>query len=476
VGTWQTTKTFAGNTINGPWTFNVYGEVSSNIGDGALYAVVKGSGGTTIDTTVYDTEDVFDYTNSHMFTWTDTLAGAIPAGQGVIVELWIHVTSVLGGVTLTTTGTTQAGGPHDVWFCAVDAASDSEFDTPNAEASTVEWTDTYYTNGGTTNNVRAGPSGNPGIGDEIFVKNWFATTVNPAAVTNIQLTYEAQYSATGVMTMYAYNANSMSWDTVGATMNVAAINTDYTMVRSITSNFADYISGNQILWGVYVSTRSTCSVDFMEVDITISPSATFDANIDYATAQSNVQPTINGGGPTPYEINLSGKSANSWVFVSFPSALSGNIQTILNDGTAGDSGTTWTIAKWFDAQDKADPWKTYRVGSSMNDMPTLNSQMGVWLWITANGGDQMLTLSSYAAPSGVAVNVPLYTGWNMVGYPSMTSRAETATLTNPQIDYVSVWQAASPYVTDHAPSGAMMSAGNAYWIHVTADCTWVVQP
>ncbi len=182
------------------------------------------------------------------------------------------------------------------------------------------------------------------------------------------------------------------------------------------------------------------------------------------------------GAPTPYAISLTGKAANSWVFVSFPSAMSGDIQTILNDATAGDGGTVWTVAKWQNVQDPADPWKTYRVGGTANDMPTLTNTMGVWLWITANGGDQMLTLSSYAAPSASAVNVNLYVGWNMVGYPSMTARLASATLPV-QADWVSVWQAASPYVTDYSNLGLVtMSAGNAYWVHVTADCVWSVQP
>ena len=111
----------------------------------------------------------------------------------------------------------------------------------------------------------------------------------------------------------------------------------------------------------------------------------------------------------------------------------------------------------------------------MNDIPTLTNQMGVWLWITTNGGDQTLTLNSYAANPSSPVNINLYNGWNMVGYPSATSRAETATLPGP-VDYVSVWQAASPYVANHAPGGSLMAAGNAYWLHVTADCTWVVNP
>ncbi|MBU4143560.1 MAG: S8 family serine peptidase [Candidatus Thermoplasmatota archaeon] len=473
VGKWQTTKTFASATIDGPWTFNVYGAVSSDIGDGVLYAIVKSSGGTTLDTTIYDTEDVFDFSNSHMFTWTDTLAGPITAGEGIIVELWVHVTYVSPGVILTTTGTTQAGGPHEVWFCAVDGAVNSEFDTPNPEAATAEWTDTFYTDGGTSNDVRAGPSGDPGIGDEIFVKSTFATSANPALVSQINLTFEGYWSVAVTATMYARNMNTDNWDALGATMAFSAT-TDGTMTRSITTGFADYIFGGQIIWGVYGSARGTCSVDYLEVAIIIPPSATFDAHFDYATAQSNIQPTITGGTTTtPYAINLTGIAANSWVFVSFPSAMSGNIETILDDAAAGDDGTNWTVAKTYDNLNKR--WLTYRVGSTTNTFTNIDNMMGVWLWITDNGGDQELTLSSYAANSTVNVLINLYAGWNLVGYPTATSRAETTTLPT-QADMVSVWQAATPYISDHAKGADMMVAGNAYWVRVTVDCVWTVQP
>ena len=202
------------------------------------------------------------------------------------------------------------------------------------------------------------------------------------------------------------------------------------------------------------------------------------AEDDLGNRETNTNSVQEPGGtpPTsPYFINLVGKSANSWVFVSFPSAMSGNIQTILNDATAGDGLTTWAVAKWFNIQTPNDPWKTYRAGSSVNDMPTLTNQMGVWIWITTNGGDQKLTLSSYVANSTITVNVNLYAGWNMVGYPTGTSRTESATLPA-QADLVASWQAATPYLTQHAKGATLMAPGNAYWVHVTTDCTWLVLP
>ncbi len=182
-----------------------------------------------------------------------------------------------------------------------------------------------------------------------------------------------------------------------------------------------------------------------------------------------------GGSTIEYSIDLAGKSAGTWVFVSFPIDVSGNIQTILNDATLGDAGTAWTMAKWYNPQTPADPWKTYRVGGTANDLAAINNAMGVWLWITANGGDQDLTVAVEGNYPASAATVNLYAGWNLVGYPSATGRAESTTLPA-QADYVAVWQAASPYISQHAKGSSTMSHGNAYWVHVTADCTWVVNP
>jgi hypothetical protein len=181
---------------------------------------------------------------------------------------------------------------------------------------------------------------------------------------------------------------------------------------------------------------------------------------------------LGGGGLPPYPISLTGKTASSWVFVSFPSGLTGNIETILNDATSGDGLTTWTVAKWYNPQTPADPWKTYRVGGTANDMPTMTNAMGVWLWITGNSGDQVLTLSSYVA-TPASTEITLYAGWNLVGYPSSTNRLASATLPG-TADIVSVYSGSGLYTDYTNLASATMSHGNAYFVHVTATTPWTV--
>jgi hypothetical protein len=192
------------------------------------------------------------------------------------------------------------------------------------------------------------------------------------------------------------------------------------------------------------------------------------------TEEQNAYAVPEPGGPLPYAINLSG-IAPGWVLVSFPVAASGNIWEILDDARYGDGQTTWDVAKWYDSRDAADPWKTYRFGGTHNDMPGMDNTMGMWLRLTLNEGDRVLTLGAYA-PVPSSTQIVLYAGWNMVGYPSMTNRTADLTLP-PDADKIAVWQAASPYIQDFSDLALVtMTHGNAYWVRVTADCVWNLEP
>gem|GEM_PF-1912562 len=468
VGRWQTNP-ISQTGFSGLWTFNLYGAASSNFGTGNLYAkVFRSNGPTLLDTTINDDDNVFSYVSPHLFTWADNLSGSFTSGESLIVEIWVDVTAVATSAILTTAGTTQAGGPHDVWFCDVNTNSQVELTTPGGGSGAAEFTDIYYTAASTANDVRAGPSFDPGIGDEIFVKCVFATNVNPASLTAITLIYEAQYSAAQTCTMYAWNYATSNWDTVGATL-AFAINTDNTMARSIAANWGNYVSGGVLLWGVYGNLRGQCSVDFLQVQLTFTPAATVSVHFDYAGAQSSIDPTISIGGGTPYSINLTGKAAPCWVFVSFPHEVSGHIQTILNDTILGDGNTDWDVAKTY----SDGVWLTYRKGATTNTFTDINNQMGVWLHLTNNEGDQALTLGMVGDYPAL-VQITLNPGWNMVGYPCATPQLASITLP-PSVDIISTWISTTPYIVDTTDLfSVIMSEGNGYWVHSNAACLWIL--
>ena len=425
-------------------------------------------------------------------------------------------------------GVTQATNNHYAYFNDMDDASQAELNTPN---SRTEFTDTYYTNAATSNNVRAGPSANPGSGDEIGAEYRFTIAESQTAVTRIDITHEAQYSAATTVTLYALT-DSGTWAAVGGGESFSS-SIEKTMTRSITSNAANYISASNVLRFVFYASTSACtvSVDYAEAKIYTPVYSQDDNTVNWTSAGEDVayyniyrsdsqfgtytligtaqagaltytdpgkgqadttywwyivravdgygaeETNSNavqepGEGDLEYAIPLVGKSSGTWVFVSYPVTVSGHIETVLNDSANGDGGTNWDRAYTWDNQYKK--WLKYRKGGTDNTFTNVTNYMGLWLHLTSNGADQALSVPDTGAYPGVVV-INLYTGWNLIGYPTMTSRAESATLP-PSADMVSVWQASSPYISDHVKGSSMMSHGNGYWVHVTFDCTWTIQP
>ncbi len=155
---------------------------------------------------------------------------------------------------------------------------------------------------------------------------------------------------------------------------------------------------------------------------------------------------------------------SGWNIVSLPYIQSNTSVASVLSSISG----SFDYVKYFNSLDTADPWKTYRVGGTANDLTNIDHKMSFWIHTTAP-----CTLSVYGNIP-VSTSIQLYTGWNMVGYPSGTPRQASATLPG-VADHVGVWSATAPYVTDYTDKTLVtMSKGNGYWIHVTADATWNV--
>lgn len=196
----------------------------------------------------------------------------------------------------------------------------------------------------------------------------------------------------------------------------------------------------------------------------------------YGTEETNTNAVQEPGGLyPPYAIDLTGKAANSWAFVSFPYLASGAPNIMFDDGANGDGQTSWDVLKWYNPLTPADHWKTYRVGGTANDMPAVNNTMGFWIHLTANGGDQKLTLGLAGATPGT-VMISLRTGWNLVGYPSSTGSLGSALPS--QVDILSVFSASAAYTdyTGAAIDPVTLSEGHAYFMHATSECVWTVTP
>lgn len=107
---------------------------------------------------------------------------------------------------------------------------------------------------------------------------------------------------------------------------------------------------------------------------------------------------------------------------------------------------------------------------SLNDLELLNHKVGFWINITEPGGVN-LTVSGYIPTS---TTIPLYAGWNLVGYPSLTNETVANALWGTGADKVEAFDPAEPYRIKEVGPTYVMKPGEGYWVHVVEDTVWVI--
>jgi hypothetical protein len=153
-----------------------------------------------------------------------------------------------------------------------------------------------------------------------------------------------------------------------------------------------------------------------------------------------------------------------WNLVSVPLVLANNSVCCVLATIEGK----YDSVIWYDPEDRADPWKTYRPGSAFNDLRAIDRNMGFWIRATE---DCSLAVSGLAPGT---TQITLHAGWNLVGYPSETERNVAVALWGTGADRVEVHDPGSPTLIMPVPSSYTMKPGQGYWVRVAADTVWVV--
>lgn len=164
---------------------------------------------------------------------------------------------------------------------------------------------------------------------------------------------------------------------------------------------------------------------------------------------------------------------DNWYFISFPIAATGDVQTVFDDTYWGDGGTTWDIIQWYDPCENV--WRTYATFKPpvLNDMPSVDNTMGLWIHLTSNIGDGVLTVGEGSMPASTTID--LYSGWNMVGYPTQDkTKTVSEVFWGTGADKVEVFDPYNPYKLREVGPSYVMMPGEGYWVHVPSDTTWVV--
>ncbi len=485
VGAWETTQTFSGKSINGDWTFNVYGKSPDPQLQGYLYAKMFTSSnpGTPLDTTILDTEDVGTFQASNLFTWTDSLTGTIGDGDGVIVEIWLSA----------------VGGP---WPPLSLESANPGFDT-----GTTSWTyaDVADGNGDVTGNHQTS-AGNPGGYVDVYMTPptrgsdpreigcgyWEIpiTTGCIPSVATLEFDWTCLQVGSDLEFTYAYVfLDTWSGGPGGGTPDLISASV-WNQAVSSTSGWASVgpidVSGImnadttyflKLVWRTaYLRGSGTYELGFDNAKVSWEqPSPSFEMEYDYGTTQSNVEPTIGTGAPpVNYDVDTSAAVAGDWVFVSFPITASGDVLTVLDDANWGNGDTTWETICWYDPTE-VDHWKTYDkaqfAAGIAQDMPNVNNAMGMWVKLTTAGA--LLTVGQGQEPTSTGIS--LDAGWNLVGYPAQDDSTydvldlKTATGASMVEGY-----GAGPYGIVTLADNYVLQRGEAYWVYVGVGGTWTV--
>ncbi|UCG69262.1 MAG: hypothetical protein JSV09_16035, partial [Thermoplasmata archaeon] len=131
---------------------------------------------------------------------------------------------------------------------------------------------------------------------------------------------------------------------------------------------------------------------------------------------------------------------------------------------------------WFNATDLADTWKHNSTSKPyhLNDLDTIDHNKGFWIHIIEPGG--ILFKYSGIQPTSNQ-SITLHPGWNMVGYPSLTSYNRTEGLNNltfgQEINLIQ-WHDAETKTWHDLEENDYFTPGRGYWIHANVECEWEV--
>jgi len=142
-----------------------------------------------------------------------------------------------------------------------------------------------------------------------------------------------------------------------------------------------------------------------------------------------------------------------------------------------------SVVWFYNSSDSSDHWKMYAPGLPQGayDLVNLDEKTGFWLKTDA---DVELLVEGSDVSGG---NIPLYTGWNMIGYPTSTTKLINDSLDDISSDLTVVWAYNSSDSSDHwkmyapgLPQGAYdleyMSSNLGYWFkmdsNTSLNITW----
>jgi parallel beta-helix repeat protein len=206
---------------------------------------------------------------------------------------------------------------------------------------------------------------------------------------------------------------------------------------------------------------------------------------DYSGPNQNI-PGSDGIGDTPYKVDSDDEDKyplmlpkgnyiflnHGWNFISIPF-----IQSETQVGTVLKSITgLYDSVQVYDAGDPLDPWKHIHASkpSHFNDLDAINHKNGFYIHVK----NQMGILFEYFGTQPISPQIiPIYQGWNMVGYPSLSFHNRTEGLNNLNFgDDINAiqWYDAGTKSWHYMDQNDTFVPGRGYWFHSKVTLWWEV--
>ena len=181
--------------------------------------------------------------------------------------------------------------------------------------------------------------------------------------------------------------------------------------------------------------------------------------------------------PQTINVTLNLSLQVGWNLISIPRDQANTAITTVLSSISG----SYDLVYAYDASDATDPWKKYNVNapSYSNDLTAVDESMGVWVHMTT--ADTLTVAGSIPTTT----NIPLYQGWNLVGYPGIQATAISEALSSADGKYTLVYAYDASDVADpwkkynvSAPAWANnlsdMRSRWGFWIQATENCTLTI--
>lgn len=163
-----------------------------------------------------------------------------------------------------------------------------------------------------------------------------------------------------------------------------------------------------------------------------------------------------------------------WQLISIPRVLNGAAPEAVLASIDGK----YDLVYAYDASELTDPWKSYQPVFG-GDLEYVSRAMGLWVHMTEAG---TLVVDGEQPAS---TDIPLYAGWNLIGYPAGAARPVEEVLAPIAGKYTLVygydgndparqWRSYNPDAPPFANTLQEFAPGLGYWVKVTEYCTLTV--